>query len=369
MQQILSLQDWLPELQGPLMIAGPCSAESEQQVLKAAHWLKQVSPVHLFRAGIWKPRTRPNQFEGVGEKGLPWLQKVKQETGLKTATEVANARHVEAALAHGIDVLWIGARTSANPFSVQEIADALQGVDIPVMVKNPVNADLALWIGALERMANAGIHKLVAIHRGFSTFEPTHYRNAPMWKLPMELKRQFPQLPLICDPSHIAGQRDLIYRVSQKAMDVGMQGLMIETHPDPENALSDAAQQVTPLQLAHIWGELELRTAFTHNQGFKQELQELRAQIDRLDRDLLETMSHRMQIVSQIGACKIRNRVTALQVKRMDEIIQRQMNQAQSVGLRPEYVQEIYRTIHEESVKCQTDMMHAAHQETEEEAS
>lgn len=368
MKDIRPLEDWLELNNAPVVIAGPCSAETEQQVLKTAHMLSQLGHVHLFRAGIWKPRTRPNSFEGVGEKGLPWLQKAKAETGLKTTTEVANARHVEAALAHDIDVLWIGARTTANPFSVQEIADALEGIDIPVMVKNPVNADLALWIGALERIANAGITKLVAIHRGFSTFEKTAYRNTPMWKLPMELKRQYPNLPMICDPSHISGDRNMIYRVSQKALDVGMDGLMIETHPDPDNAMSDPQQQVTPLALQRILGELDLRTAYGQNPDFKQELEQLRAQIDRIDQEIMEALAHRMQIVEQIGGAKIRNNVTALQVQRMDAIMQRQVELGHSMGLRPEYVQEIYRTVHEESVKRQTDMMREAHTQSSEEA-
>lgn len=367
MKSLLPLSHWLPGVnQGPVIIAGPCSAESEQQVLKAAQQLKQLTPIHLLRAGIWKPRTRPNSFEGMGEKALPWLKQAGEATGLKTATEVANARHVEAALKHGIDVLWIGARTTANPFSVQEIADALQGTDTPVMIKNPVNADLALWIGALERVANAGIRQLAAIHRGFSSFEKTAYRNLPMWKIPMELKREFPDLPVICDPSHIAGDRTLIYRVAQKAMDLGLEGLMIETHPTPDQAMSDAEQQVTPLQLSRILSELELRSPQTENQGFAQELQTLRAQIDRLDRELMETLSERMRVVGQIGACKIRHNVTALQVKRMDEIIQRQMQMADQLGLRPEYVEDIYRTIHEESVKRQTDMMREVHQAADE---
>lgn len=369
MKDIRPLTDWLPEAGKPLMIAGPCSAENEQQVLKTARMLKQFNAVNLFRAGIWKPRTRPNTFEGVGTTGLPWMQKVKAETGLKVTTEVANAKHVEQALEHGIDVLWIGARTSANPFSVQEIADALQGVDIPVMVKNPVTADLALWIGALERIHGAGIRKLAAIHRGFSTFEKTHYRNPPMWKLPMELKRQYPDLPLICDPSHIAGDRHMIQRVSQKAMDLGMNGLMVETHPDPDNAMSDAKQQVTPLMLQHILGELDLRKAFANNPDFKQEMENLRGQIDRIDHEIMEALMHRMEVVREIGAAKIRNDVTALQVKRMDEIMQRQVERGEKAGLRPEYVEELYRTIHEESVKYQTDMMREAHQSRDEDVS
>ena len=261
----ISLEKWLESFTHPLVIAGPCSAENEAQILNIAHQVKQIPQVKMFRAGIWKPRTRPGSFEGVGDIGLPWLKKVKEETGLLVTTEVANARHVEAALKNDIDVLWIGARTSANPFSVQEIAQALRGTGIPVMVKNPINADLSLWIGALERFAAIGLNKLAAIHRGFSTGEKSDYRNPPRWKIPIELKRRFPNLPIVCDPSHISGKRSLIKKVCQKAMDVDMSGLMVETHYDPTIALSDAAQQVTPDSLKDIVENLVLRTSHSEN--------------------------------------------------------------------------------------------------------
>lgn len=359
-EQLQPLNQWFPDLTSPLVIAGPCSAESETQVLQTARALSQLPEVRIFRAGIWKPRTRPNTFEGVGEAGLPWLKLARQETGLPVSTEVANARHVELALKYEIDVLWIGARTTASPFAVQEIAEALKGTDVPVLVKNPVNADLPLWLGALERLAVMGVRKLGAIHRGFSAYEPSKYRNLPLWKIPMELKRQFPDLPLICDPSHIAGERSLLYEIAQKALDLGMQGVMVETHPDPDHALSDAQQQVTPAGLQEIISNFEIRTPDVDNPGFQQELDGWRSQIDRIDQEILDALAHRMQVVHKIGETKIRHGVTALQVGRMDAIMQKQMKMAESAGLRPEYVQEIYRTVHEESVRTQTEMMRDA---------
>lgn len=357
MDSILPLNQWLPHVQFPWIIAGPCSAETEAQVLETAHALAALNKVSVFRAGIWKPRTRPNSFEGIGSQGLAWLKKVKAETGLLTATEVANAKHTDLALQAGIDILWVGARTTANPFSVQEIADALRGVDIPVLVKNPVNADLALWIGALERLFQAGVKKLVAVHRGFSSYEQSPWRNPPLWRLPMELKRRYPHLPMICDPSHIAGRRDLIDHVSQKALDLGMDGLMIETHPHPEQAWSDSDQQITPAFLADILNSLDLRVAENHHPGYEQALDSLRAQIDRIDHELLALLQHRMQVVQQIGALKICNGVTAFQIARINEIMQKRMAEAKALGLSPEYIAEIFRIIHEESIKTQTDMM------------
>lgn len=364
--QMTTLDQWVPNLgkdDHSLVIAGPCSAESEEQVLDAARQLSRLKQVRLFRAGIWKPRTRPGSFEGVGDVGLPWMQKVKEETGLPTTVEVANARHVEQALKHDIDVLWLGARTSANPFSVQEIADALNGVDIPVMVKNPINADLALWIGAIERIENAGITKLAAIHRGFSSHAKTQYRNPPMWKIPIELKRRYPELPIICDPSHIGGKRDLIYRICQKALDVDMDGLMVEVHPNPSVALSDMAQQVTPGRLVEILGSLDYRKESADDSEFEVELDKLRAKIDRVDHDLVETLHLRMNIVDKIGKLKIKNNVTAFQVKRMDEMINKQMEMGQSLGLKPEYIKELYNIVHEESVRVQTELMRVATEE------
>ncbi len=359
MDHIQHLKDWVPNYnpEHPLVIAGPCSAESETQVLKTAQALSQFPQVSYLRAGIWKPRTRPNTFEGVGEAGLPWLKLARRETGLPIATEVANARHAELALKYEVDLVWIGARTTVSPFAVQEIAEALQGTNIPILVKNPMNADLSLWLGAIERFTNLGLTKLGAIHRGFSSYQPSEYRNLPLWQLPMELKRRYPDLPLICDPSHIAGQRDMIYQVSQKAMDLDMDGLMIETHPDPEVALSDAKQQVTPQMLQDTLSRVAVRNPSVENPDFHNELSELRVLIDRIDQDIIEALAHRMQVVEKIGNAKIRSGVTALQVSRLDAILKKQMGKASEMNINPEHIQDIYRTIHEESVRIQTEMM------------
>ncbi len=355
--KIKPISKWIPNLKRPLVIAGPCSAETREQMMATAKAVVELEDVRIFRAGIWKPRTRPNSFEGVGEKGLQWLKEVKEETGLLVTTEVANAGHVELALKHDIDILWIGARTTVNPFSVQEIADALKGTNIPVMVKNPINADLALWIGALERLSLAGIDKLVAIHRGFSTAEKTDYRNIPLWRIPIELKRRLPELPIICDPSHITGDRNRVNLVCQKAMDVDMDGLMVETHPQPDEAWSDAAQQVTPTMLGEILKSLKLKTEFSHDRSFDQELNDLRSQIDRIDSELMENLHMRFNIVERIGDLKMKNNVTALQVHRMDEMIKKVSDLAKSMGLRGQFAHELYHVIHEESVKIQTEMM------------
>lgn len=354
---IRPLNKWIPNLKRPLVIAGPCSAETQEQVMATAKELVQNEDVRIFRAGIWKPRTRPNSFEGVGEKGLEWLAQVKQETGLLVTTEVANATHVEQALKHGIDILWIGARTTVNPFSVQEIADALKGTNIPVMVKNPINVDLALWMGALERLNLAGLDKLVAIHRGFSTSEKTQYRNQPLWRIPIELKRHLPDLSIICDPSHITGDRNRIALVCQKAMDLDMDGVMVETHPNPEEAWSDAAQQVTPTALSSIIKSLKLKTEFSPDRTFEHDLGDLRTQIDRLDSEIIESLRMRFNIVERIGDLKMKSNVTALQVHRMDTMMKKIGEMAEKVGLRPEFVEEIYHVVHEESVKVQTEMM------------
>lgn len=354
---ICHLNKWIPNLKRPLVIAGPCSAETEEQVLETAKALVQIEDVRIFRSGIWKPRTRPNSFEGVGEKGLPWLKRVKEETGLLVTTEVANAHHVELALKHDIDILWIGARTTVNPFSVQEIADAIKGTNIPVMVKNPINADLSLWMGAIERLNLAGINKIVAIHRGFSTANKSEYRNAPLWRIPIELKRQLPDLPIICDPSHITGARDRVALVCQKAMDVDMNGVMVETHPTPEKAWSDAAQQVTPHMLSEIITSLKLKTEFSTDRGFEQELGELREQIDRIDSEILESLKMRFNIVERIGNLKMKNKVTALQVNRMDKMYKRIASLSEKIGLRSQFAEELYNVVHEESVKLQTEMM------------
>jgi len=280
---ISPIEKWLPNCGKPVLISGPCSAETEEQLLITAKELAETGKVHLFRAGIWKPRTRPNSFEGVGEKGLGWLQTVKEETGLLVTTEVANAKHAELCLNYGIDVLWVGARTSVNPFSVQEIADALSGTDVPVMIKNPISPDLHLWIGALERINKAGITKIAAVHRGFSSIGRTPFRNAPMWDIPIELKTICPSLPIFCDPSHIAGSRDLIMMISQKAIDLDMTGLMIESHFYPQTALSDSNQQLTPLQLCAILEELIIRESKITNKRMEDELGQLRNVIDDID--------------------------------------------------------------------------------------
>ncbi|MEC7275388.1 MAG: chorismate mutase [Bdellovibrionota bacterium] len=365
MMNIKPINKWIPNLKRPLVIAGPCSAETEEQMLATAKAVREIEDVRIFRAGIWKPRTRPNSFEGVGEKGLSWLKTVKEETGLLVTTEVANAGHVELALKNDIDILWIGARTTVNPFSVQEIADALKGTNIPVMVKNPINADLALWIGALERLNLAGIDKLVAIHRGFSSAEKTEYRNVPHWRIPIELKRRLPELPIVCDPSHITGDRHRIALVCQKAMDVDMDGVMVETHPTPDEAWSDAAQQVTPTMLAEITKSLKLKTEFSHDRSFETELSELRQQIDRIDSELMESLRMRFNIVERIGDLKMKNHVTALQVHRMDEMINKVKALAENMGLRGQFANELYHVIHEESVKIQAEMMRSFLKEQE----
>ena len=355
--QITALSKWIPNLKRPLIISGPCSAESEEQMLTTARELVQIEDVRIFRAGIWKPRTRPGSFEGNGEKALPWLEKVKKETGLLTSCEVANAQHVELALKYNVDVLWIGARTSANPFAVQEIADALKGTNIPVMVKNPINADLALWIGAIERMSQAGITKLAAIHRGFSTYEKIKYRNNPIWKIPIELKQRMPELPIICDPSHIAGRRNLVAELCQKAMDLDMDGLMIESHINPKEAWSDAAQQVTPEYLAGLLKGLSLRSEFSPNRTFDAELEELRGQIDRVDTEIIESLKSRMDIVEKIGLKKALNKVTPLQMKRMDELMDKRQASAEALGLDTNYIKELYKLVHVESIRKQTHIM------------
>ncbi|NEM99345.1 bifunctional 3-deoxy-7-phosphoheptulonate synthase/chorismate mutase type II [Pontibacter burrus] len=340
----------------PFIIAGPCSAESETQVMQTAEALREQQ-VDMFRAGIWKPRSRPNTFEGIGLEGLQWLGRVKRELGLRVSTEVANARHVEEALKQEIDVLWIGARTTVNPFAVQEIANALNGANVPVMVKNPVNPDLALWIGALERVYNAGITDVAAIHRGFSSYEPSKYRNVPLWQIPIELKSRFKKLPVIVDPSHIAGNRELLLPVSQKALDLGFDGLMIETHPDPANALSDPEQQVTPAGLQEILSKLQVRKTNYDDQELINRAEKLRLQIDEADQQILRALARRMQLVEQIGHYKKQNNVQVLQISRWKEIFRSRPDWAKELGMNPAFVAELYRLIHVESIRMQTDIM------------
>jgi len=322
----------------------------EEQTIATARLVAATGKVHLLRAGIWKPRTRPGQYEGAGEPGLVWLVKAGKEVGLPVATEVANAAHVDACLKAGVDVLWVGARSTVNPFSVQEIADAVKGVDIPVLVKNPVNPDLELWIGALERLRKAGISKLAAIHRGFSSFEKGPFRNAPMWEIPIELKTRFPNLDIICDPSHITGNRDLIALISQKALDMNMAGLMIESHITPDDAWSDAKQQVTPAVLGKIVSELIVRSALSDDDSFATDLAMLREKIDRIDDDLLAKIAARMKISEVVGKYKRDNNVTVLQVKRWEEIIRTRVAMAKVLGLSEDFTRELLKLIHIESI-------------------
>ena len=336
----------------PLVIAGPCSAETEEQVMNTATQLASKG-IKLFRAGIWKPRTKPGGFEGVGVEGLPWLKRVKTETGMLVCTEVATAKHVLECLKAGIDVLWIGARTTANPFAMQEIADALRGVDIPVLVKNPVNPDLELWIGALERLNQAGLQRLGAIHRGFSSYERKIYRNLPQWHIPIELRRRIPQLPILCDPSHIGGKRELIAPLCQQAMDLGFDGLIVESHCDPDKAWSDASQQVTPDVLDYILNLLVIRkdTQSTEN------LSELRKQIDECDNDLIQTLAKRMRVAREIGTYKKEHDMTILQTGRYNEILEKRGSQAALCGMDTEFAKKVFEAIHEESVRQQMEII------------
>ena len=360
MENTKELRTWLDDmnLEHPLVIAGPCSAETEEQVLKIAHELKD-SDVNYFRAGIWKPRTRPGMFEGVGEIGLRWLKKVKAETGMKTCTEVANAAHVKLAIENDVDLLWIGARSTVSPFIMQEIADALAGTDKIVLVKNPVNPDLALWLGGIERLYTAGIKNLGAIHRGFSTYEKTKYRNTPEWQLAIEFQNKFPDLPLINDPSHITGKRDMIFEVSQTALDLNFDGLMIETHFDPENAWSDAAQQVTPDALKQIMEDLKVRKETNTDEAYKKALNNLRAQINVADNQLVELLGKRMKVANQIGILKKDKNVAVLQSKRWNEILGNMILEGESKGLSEEFVLKMFKAIHQESINHQERIINA----------
>ncbi|HXH20040.1 MAG TPA: bifunctional 3-deoxy-7-phosphoheptulonate synthase/chorismate mutase type II [Chitinophagales bacterium] len=340
----------------PFLIAGPCSAETEEQVMETARSLKPLN-IALFRSGIWKPRTRPGAFEGIGAVGLKWLQRVKHETGLRVAVEVAKTKHVELCLKHGIDVLWIGARSTVNPFTVQEIADALKGVDIPVMVKNPVNPDLNLWIGAMERIQNAGIKNVLAIHRGFSSIEKTKYRNQPMWEIPIELKGYYPGLPMICDPSHICGRRDLLQQVAQQAMDLNFDGLMIETHPHPDKAWSDREQQVTPEGLKMLLENLNIREKGVTTKKLKATLEELRELVDKHDDELIRALKERMDVIEQIGLFKKENNIAVLQPERWHEIAHTRTELAKELGLSDELILKIFQLIHQESIRQQTEIL------------
>ncbi|WP_106827820.1 bifunctional 3-deoxy-7-phosphoheptulonate synthase/chorismate mutase type II [Parabacteroides pacaensis] len=336
----------------PIVIAGPCSAESEEQVMDTARQLA-ARGVKMFRAGIWKPRTKPGGFEGIGVPGLAWLKKVKKETGMYVATEVATQQHVFEALKAGIDILWIGARTTVNPFAVQEIADALKGVDIPVLIKNPVNPDLELWIGAIQRIYNAGIRRIGVIHRGFSSYDKKMYRNLPLWHIPIELHRRFPDLPIICDPSHIGGKRELVAPLCQQAMDLSFNGLIIESHCNPDCALSDASQQITPDVLDYVLNLLVIRDS---NQT-TESLAELRRQIDEIDENLLELLAKRMRISREIGVYKKEHNMPILQAPRYSEILEKRSNMGEAMDLNPDFIKEILKEIHEESVRQQMVIM------------
>jgi chorismate mutase len=352
---------WLAQHGRPVLISGPCSAETEEQVLQTATRLFRTGKVDIIRAGIWKPRTRPNSFEGVGTKGLPWLQKVKEVTGLPVTIEVAMGKHVELALEFGIDILWIGARTTVNPFAVQEIADALRGVDIPVLVKNPLNPDLSLWMGGLERLEKVGITKLGAIHRGFSNFGEKIYRNRPQWQLPIELKRRMPELPIICDPSHICGRRDLLAKVSQKAMDLNFDGLMIESHITPDEAWSDAKQQITPEVYGDMIKELVIREDNVGDIPNKSKLDYLRKEINFIDDELINILTSRMKIARDIGEFKKENNITILQNDRWNEIRDKYVKRGVEHGLSERFILKFITDVHEESISQQEQIMQNDH--------
>jgi len=358
MKNNTKLRGWLDDfnLDHPLVIAGPCSAETESQVLQIAHELKN-SDVSIFRAGIWKPRTRPGNFEGVGSIGLKWLQKVKQETGLLITTEVANPNHVKLALDHDVDVLWIGARSTVSPFIVQEIADALKNTDKIVLLKNPVNPDLSLWYGGIERLYTANIKKLGVIHRGFSTYTKTKFRNNPEWQIPIELQNRFPDLPLICDPSHICGRRDIIQEISQKALDLNFDGLMIETHNDPDTAWSDAAQQITPKNLIKLMKDLVIRNELIEERSFINELENLREKIDDADSQILDILGNRMKISDEIGKIKKKQNVAILQSERWKDILKKMISDGKEKGLSEDFILKIFKAIHQESINHQEKIL------------
>jgi chorismate mutase len=356
--EILPLHTWFEDFANyPLIIAGPCSAESEEQVLSTANYLKKCGRVNLFRAGIWKPRTRPGTFSGAGTKALKWLESVKSETGMKVTVEVASPKHVEACLKHGIDVLWIGARTVSNPFSVDELSQALRGVNIPVMIKNPLSPDIDLWTGAVERVYSSGIKRIAAIHRGFSPFERTLYRNMPKWEIPIELRQRITNLPVLCDPSHIAGRADLVAEIAQKAMDLNMSGLMIEVHPNPVEALSDSAQQLGYEAFMRLMEGLIIRKPTTSNKRFLNQLEELRHQIDSIDHQLVDLVASRMKISSKMGDYKCRNNVTILQMERWLEILRTRTEQGMVQGLEKTFIERVMKLLHQESIRIQTEIM------------
>jgi len=352
----MNLQDDIRDKKRPFLITGPCSAETEEQVMSVCQAIAANGNAHMLRAGIWKPRTRPDSFEGVGEPGLGWLVNAGKATGLPVATEVANAKHVESALKAGIDVLWIGARTTVNPFAVQDLADALKGTGIPVMIKNPVNPDLSLWMGAFERFMKAGLSDLTAIHRGFSVYKHPKYRNVPNWELPIGLKEHMPEIPIICDPSHITGRRDLLLEISQKSMDLNFDGLMIEAHPNPDNAWSDAAQQVTPEALKALLSKLVLRSREIGD-SLTSGLEEMRMKIGILDDRLFEILSARMKISEELGIFKRQHNVTILQEEHWKKLLAARLEKAGEMYLTPKFIRSIMDDIHQESIRHQTRVM------------
>ncbi|MDH5381907.1 MAG: bifunctional 3-deoxy-7-phosphoheptulonate synthase/chorismate mutase type II [Cyclobacteriaceae bacterium] len=354
--QIEKIENWGFGFTRPLHIAGPCSAESEEQIIEVATGLKG-SNVQLFRAGIWKPRTRPGSFEGIGKKGLLWLKNAKEILNVPTTVEVANAKHVEEALETGIDILWIGARTTVNPFSVQEICDALKGTDIPVMVKNPINPDLQLWLGAIERLNQVGINRIAAIHRGFSNRYITDYRNAPEWSLPLRLKEMIPEISIICDPSHICGVRKSIPDISQKALNFGLDGLMIETHHNPDEAWSDAKQQLTPENYKEMINNLVIRKSIDATPELKEDLAKLREKVDQMDRTLVDILAERFSYILSIGEYKRKNNLSVFQSDRWKEVTQSRINMGVEKGLSEEFMKEMMMAIHEESIKKQELML------------
>jgi chorismate mutase len=353
---IKPIESWFPAGDKPLVISGPCSAESFEQVMETALGLAAIPQVKVFRAGIWKPRTRPTGFEGVGSEGLKWLQEVKAATGLLMAVEVAKPAHIEEALNYGVDILWFGARTVVNPFIVQELCETLHGTDVPVLVKNPLNPDVKLWLGAIERLNKTGISKIAAVHRGFYFYKHALYRNQPMWEIPIELQRLIPGLPIFCDPSHICGRRDLIHGVSQKALDLGMAGLMIESHVNPLVALTDADQQVTPAQLEELINSLLVRQV-SGTPEFETLLEQLRREIDKIDAELLDILAKRMKIVEEIGHYKRENNITVLQIRRWADIIFDRLNIGSKIGLNKDFLLNILHLVHKESIRKQEEIM------------
>lgn len=353
---IVKLNDWIDTNGKPLVIAGPCSAETEEQVLETVRQIKAEGFANVIRAGVWKPRTRPGSFEGMGEAALPWLVQARAETGLPIAVEVATPQHVELALKYGVDILWIGARTTVNPFNVQDLADSLQGVDVPVLIKNPVNPDLALWIGAFERINRAGVKKLGAIHRGFSNAQETKYRNSPMWNIAIELKTMFPDLPMIGDPSHMAGKRAYLFELAQRALDLNYDGLIIESHRDPDKAWSDAAQQLTPVKLGEMLHELHIRKP-EYGVEYHNQLEVLRNKIDQLDHELMETLSARMSLVEQLAEYKRDNNVAVLQMDRWRQLRKNRADLGKQMNLYPDFVEELFELVHMASIRKQTEVM------------